>query len=157
MLSFKEFLDNHKDPWYVCVDPDEHTKRTLALHTVDAGVPNAYSPMKMHCTLIYSMKPTDPPRVNPGMVYQARFENWHVFDPRDGKNVLVAKLTSPKLEARHQELMKDMGASYDFDKYLPHVTVSNDIGKFDITKLKPITTPMFFSNEKSSVLNQGYE
>jgi hypothetical protein len=157
MFSFKEFLDQHKDPLYVSVKPDENSKRMLMAIQNQGNVPNPCSPDKFHTTLIYSTKPCSWPRINHTKVFQGRFLDWHVFNTQDNKNCLVLKVDSPQLEERHKELMAEMGASYDFDKYIPHITLSYDIGDYDISQLnKTLVTQIFFSDEKCEVLKQGY-
>ncbi len=158
MLSFSELLEQNLEPLYVSVEPDENTKRMLSHVALLHNIPNPYHPSKMHCTLIYSKKACKQPFIRNNALYTAEFEKWHVFKTQDGKNCLVAKLRSADLLQRHRDLMTEMGASYDFDEYLPHITISYDIGDLDIAQLpsNPIGH-MFLGNESCVVLNQGYE
>lgn len=145
-------------PLYVDVEPDEDTKR--ALHRLQARfkLPNPLNTQKMHCTLIYSRMPCKTPKIFPNRVFNAEFEKFDVFEQRNGKKCLVLKLKSPDLLKRHQALMDEMEASYDFDDYLPHITLSYDIEDFDIEQLKraDLIEDIFFSGEKVIVLDKDY-
>jgi 2'-5' RNA ligase len=149
MKTFSEIIaEGFKQPLYVAVDPDEATKKILTRIQNTYDVPHAYTPDKMHCTLIYSNKPCSLPQMNPKTVYRAEFDRFDFFDQRNGKRCLFMKLKSPELQARHGSLMKEMKASYDFPDYLPHITLSYDCGKYDASMIKwPTGVPIFFSNE----------
>lgn len=140
------------------VDPDENTRYLLQQIQIENDIPNPYPVHKFHTTLIYSKKPCSWPRTNPGKMFRGQFLKYEVFKTQDGKNCLVARIDSSDLEQRHEALMKEMDASYDFDKYLPHITLSYDIGDYDIKRLtSPKTGAMFFSNERCQALIQGYD
>ena len=47
----------------------------------------------------------------------------------------MLKLDSSDLRERHEFLMKEHKATYDFPEYIPHITLSYDIGDFDINTL----------------------
>ena len=57
------------------------------------------------------------------------FEVWDSQADDDGHvaKCLVMCYDCPDLIKRHKELMKEHGASYDFDEYKPHITFSYDI------------------------------
>jgi 2'-5' RNA ligase len=155
MKTFAQFIaEGFKQPLYVAVEPDEATKRLLTKIQNRYTVPHAYSPDKMHCTLIYSNKPCGLPQMNPKTVYRAQFDKFDFFDQRNGKRCLVMKVKSPELLSRHNSLMKEMKASYDFPEYLPHITLSYDCEKFDASVMVwPTDVPVFFSNETCTPLN----
>ncbi len=96
----------------------------------------------IHCTLLYSKKPC--PDYNPlGNLKQpftvglSKPKNW-THTP-DSEGVLVFELDAPEMVKRHKELMKEHDASYDFDEYVPHITISYNVGKdFDVSKLSPL-------------------
>lgn len=72
-----------------------------------------------------------------------------VFNTQDNKRCLVIKLESEYLTNRHKELMKNYPSlTYDYPEYIPHITLSYDIGDFDISEIKlneSTTLPMFFN------------
>lgn len=101
-------------------------------------IPNPVPVDDMHCTVIYSRKylpefqalgEIDPPNI-------ATFKGFRVFPTSSGEKVaLVLELQSKFLHDRHQSIMKEHGATYDFDEYIPHITVSYDVGDFDPSTL----------------------
>lgn len=68
--------------------------------------------------------------------YKAIFDKLVKFD----KGALVIKLISPDLQTRHEQLMLTPGASYDYDKYIPHITISYNSSE-DIDALNKILIP----------------
>lgn len=161
MLTFSEFgalLESQKDPLYVSVTPDSNTKATIKRIQHQYNIPNPLDTAKIHCTLIYSRTPCDKPIISADSTYNATFKSFDIFDTRDGKRCLVIKLTSRDLSARHKALMKEMGASYDFATYIPHITLSYDVGDYDWQQIKSSTIGnISFGHEKYSVLNEIWE
>lgn len=107
-------------------DDDE----TIMLLLEDIGVPNPVDKSDLHLTLLYSRKflPNYEPASYTDMwAYPNKF---HVFNGQDGKNILVLMLDCKDCIKRHDELMKQHNATYDFPKYLPHLTLSYDIGNW---------------------------
>lgn len=91
-------------------------------------IPNPTPSDKMHTTVLYSRTPVDFPiaeNVNQSVDRSVQF---HVFNTRDGKRALVLKVKSDYLTSRH-ELGNELGASYDFPDYIPHITLSYDVGE----------------------------
>lgn len=106
-------------------------------------VPNPVPRDKFHVTLLYSRKhlpnykaagKIDPPWVaTPSelVVWQTK-PTEHTPKPA---NCLVLKLECVPCLKRHDDLMTEHNATFDYDEYQPHVTLSYDIGKFDADKL----------------------
>lgn len=98
-------------------------------------IPNHTDYDKMHTTLLYSRKyltayePSG--KLSDIMVGNPiKFDVWDT-QPDDGGNVarcLVLTYKCADLVRRHEYLMKEHGATFDYDDYTPHVTFSYDIG-----------------------------
>lgn len=100
-------------------------------------VKNALNPNKLHTTLLYSRKflPDFKGRGDLSSPIVAQPKEFVIWKSKDvpPKDCLVLKLICPELEKRHDELMKEHGATYDFDSYHPHITFSYDAGdEFDL-------------------------
>lgn len=94
----------------------------------EIGVSNPVEKSDLHLTLLYSRKflPDYEPASDTDIwAYPSSF---HVFNGQDGKNILVLMLDCKDCVKRHKELMKQHKATYDFPEYLPHLTLSYDIG-----------------------------
>lgn len=101
----------------------------------DIKVPNPIGTNEMHMTVIYSKTHIDglKPRGKLDEPFTITPKEFHIFPAQDGStNALVVKMNAPELEARHKEIMDDHPkATYDFDEYIPHLTLSYDCGDFD--------------------------
>lgn len=107
------------------------------------GIKNIIAFEKIHTTLIYSSKnPDSEIKIGEDLLgVKAKFSKFHVFDTADNKKALVLKLNCKALIDKHKKLMKEHDLSYDYDEYIPHITVSYDIGDFDLSKIKDIKLP----------------
>jgi len=47
------------------------------------------------------------------------------------EKVLVLKLKSRELSDRFNEIHKNTDATYDFDEYIPHITIRSPAGEYD--------------------------
>jgi len=112
----------------------------LSKYAKDAKLPNPLDPAKTHTTLLYSKKPC--PNYEPlGKLespIKCKINKMEVWPTQSKKNALVVTLTAPDMCKRHKELMDEHGATYDFDEYKPHITLSYDIGDLDVDKLPEI-------------------
>lgn len=127
---------------------------------ISKGVQNRTSKGELHITLIYSKKPiyiTALGKLEPPILVKAK--HYSIFSARSGENCLVVEVESPGLVARHNEIMRDYGASYDFPEYKPHFTLSYDCGVgFDLKTLPPIESipDLYCHLEYVSILRQEW-
>lgn len=118
----------------------------LESFSIENQVPNPNPATKMHITLLFSTNPI------PDYKPYGQYKSGLTATPKDVKiwgedeeKVLVLILESPQLVKRHQYLMKKHpNAKWDFPEYIPHVTLSYDVGDFDpkvldISKLGKLT------------------
>ena len=73
-------------------------------------------------------------------------------EPLGDKGAVVLKFTSPELQARWKQY-RDAGASWDYDSYTPHVTLTYDGAGVDLSKVEPYTGPIDLGPEKQEPLN----
>jgi 2'-5' RNA ligase len=124
------------------------------------GVDNRTSKGELHITVAYSRAPisiTALGSLEPPVAVKAK--QYSIFKARSGENCLVVEVDSPDLVARHNEIRKDYGASYDFPEYKPHFTLSYDCGiGFDIRSLPPIEDiPVLYCHQEyASELRMEY-
>jgi hypothetical protein len=134
----KSLLEAGKEPdgTYVGVKLSKESKKKLAELQKSLNVPNPLNSDDMHVTVIYSRKylPEFKSKGKLEKPIKAKLEKLEIFPARNEKNCLVVKLKSPELTKRHKEIMKEHGATYDWDEYKPHVTLSYDVGDFDPKK-----------------------
>lgn len=113
---------------YVSATFDEDTIERLVNLQKELGLLNPVPREKLHTTIVYSRKwiPFQPVKALGNLAVNAWLESW---DTKYG-TTLVLKFDSPMLKERH-EYANILGATYDFDEYKAHVTLSYDLlGQF---------------------------
>lgn len=130
---------------YAAVRFDQETKDTIAKYLKDNQIPNGISPEKLHTTLLYSHKYlpdyTAQGDISPAWIgTPVAFEVWESQPKEDGstKNCLVLKYKCDELAKRHEFLMDEHDAQYDFPDYKPHITFSYDIGELNAEEFPDI-------------------
>lgn len=129
---------------YAGVSFDEETLKKITNFIKENKIPNAVPADKLHTTLLYSRKylpdykaqgEIDPPYVGT----PKEFDVWESQEDNNGEKTkcLVLKYSCKELEKRHEYLMDEHDATYDFDQYRPHITFSYNIGDLDVSELDP--------------------
>ena len=111
--------------------------RYLDAYIAANNIPVVQTPKerRRHTTVIYS-RVHAPIEAQQGRLHQAYGKAFKVFDEPDGRRCLVLVLNAPTVEERHADLMKRYPQlTYDFPSYIPHITLSYDIGDYDEQKL----------------------
>lgn len=131
---------------YAAVHLDKSTTDAIAKYMKENDIPNPLAAEKMHTTVLYSRKhcpdyepagKIDPPWIGT----PTHFDVWESRGKDESdkpKRCLVLEYDCPQLDARHEELMEEHGATYDFPDYKTHITLSYDIGDMDIKDLPDI-------------------
>lgn len=121
------------DGSYVAVVPSKESKLQLKNLNKLLDTPNPLSRDKMHITVIYSKKKIEgfEPKGKMKEPIVASVTGLEVFNSRSDKNVLVLLIKSPELTRRHKYIMDKYEATYDFDEYKPHITLSYNIGDWE--------------------------
>jgi len=145
---------------YAGVRFDAKTLNNIRDFTKKNNVPNVVPRKKIHTTLLYSRKylPNYEAQgeINPPMEGQPlKFEVWDSQPDDDGnvKKCLVLSYKCDELTKRHNFLMKEHKATYDYDSYKPHITFSYDVGDFDYKNLPAFTNPITIVSEYKEDLN----
>ena len=140
----------NKTGTYAGVRFDTDTNRALHEYTRTNKIPNSVRPDKFHSTVLYSRKhlPEYKPagKLEPTLKGNPKgFTVWKTNASAAAENnapqsnALILLYDSPELVERHKALMKEHDATYDFPEYIPHVTMSYDIGDMDIKELPDVS------------------
>lgn len=110
---------------YVACRFNEETLDAIQRIQEELRLPNPVPREELHSTVIYSRTnvpfiPDDTPEHLSDQSYLRVFET-------PTKNVLVLAYESAYMQKRHQ-YGNILGATYDFDEYVPHITIAKDIG-----------------------------
>jgi 2'-5' RNA ligase len=94
---------------------------TLANWAYDAGIQNIVPAKDMHVTVCFSRTPMQWPdeKMSESLTIVPFDRELALFN----NDALVLKIKSPSLYERHMQF-KNMGASYDYPTYQPHVTLA---------------------------------
>lgn len=128
---------------YIGVRFSKKTLTSIRKYIKDNNIPNGLPSKKLHSTVIYSrkycpdMKPAG--ELDKSLVgIPLSFKIW--TSSGDTKtNCLVLTYKCTDLIARHKQLMDDHNATFDFDEFTPHITLSYDVGDFDIDSLSDVS------------------
>jgi len=132
---------------------DEETNKRLADYIKTNGIPNPVASSSFHTTIVYSRVPVPgfEPHHTLEVPVNTRFSKIECWDTNSGRT-LVLKFFSPYLHFRFQEAIA-AGATYDYDEYKPHITLSYDIGDdFAWEDLPAIEFPLTIIGEYSEPL-----
>ena len=122
---------------YVAVKYNQSAGDDLLDFIKKYNIPSTMKSEDFHTTLICSRKFADIKELEDDLVDSeivAEPTELHVFETFDKKRALVIKLDCPYLEERHKYLMQKYDLEYDYDEYIPHITLSYDIGEMKVPK-----------------------
>ena len=103
-------------------------------------IPNPLSDDKFHTTIIFSRKKFPDDFKALGKLkepWKGKPVAFDIFTGQNGQNCLVLKYDCSEQRKRHEKLMKDYEATYDWPEYKIHLTLSYDCGDFDVKKHDP--------------------
>lgn len=90
---------------------------------------------KLHVTLGYDRNnPENPVEVKPKKVFVGFVESAELLGP--DKNILALAMNSPDLTAEHERIHAGGLAKYDFNPYLPHVTLTYDSNEKELAMVR---------------------
>lgn len=164
-MKMNELMENKKQPdgTYAAVKFDDETNKMLVEFCNQNNIPNQLNDNDFHCTVTYSRKylPDYEPLTTIDPAWNATPDHFEVWESGpnaykdDTTHCLVLKLQSPELHERFKYAMDDLGATYDYDEYKPHVTLSYDVGEdFDHESL-PLPGNISIVSEYTEDLDLG--
>ena len=130
---------------YIAVKYNQSAGDNLLDFIKKYNIPSTMKSEDFHTTLIYSRKFADIQELEDDLgdsEIVAKPTELHVFETFDKKRALVIKLDCSYLKERHKYLMQKYNLTYDYDEYIPHITLSYDIGEMEIPK--DVKFPKFF-------------
>jgi len=160
-MKSNEFIKKtHHKGTYAGVHFSQETKDAVANYIKENDIPNPTPTDQLHTTLLYSRKrcPNYEPRGELNPTLRGRPGAWQVWEGQpdeDGHkpNCLIMEFDCPELTARHNELMEEHQATFDFPDYKTHITFSYDIAEMDIKDLPEFSGPIEMVEEYSEVLD----
>jgi hypothetical protein len=141
---------------YVAAFFSEETNQAISDYLTTNNIPNPVAGASLHTTIVYSKVPVEgyEPQHSLEIPVNTTYSKLEVWETQTGTNCLVWSFFSPYLHIRFEEAMA-AGATYDFDEYKPHITLSYDIGDFDWRLLPKPTFPIVIAGEYAESLDLG--
>jgi 2'-5' RNA ligase len=129
---------------YCCSIFDTITNNKLKQYCKKNNIPNI--PSDFHATIVYSKVHIDfEPMEFVGVTipsYNTSISKWKT----DKSWIVVLTLNSKWLQYRFREA-KELGATWDFPEYAPHITLSYDAYDFDIKNIPMIDFDLVIESE----------
>ena len=139
VVSLQEWA-KHKDGTYVSMDLSDESK-DLIDHFVEMnlGLTERVDKSTYHITIIYSRTPVPSAEQYVGHTSEtdAKITGYEVFPTKNDGKCLVMRVEFPFAELLNKQLTAQ-GATSDYDKYKPHMTVAYDIKQ----EIDPHTLPV---------------
>jgi len=141
--------EQNPDGTFAALKFSAKTKKMIQEYIKENNIPNPIATDKIHSTLLYSRNylPDYEPLGKFEKAWIGKPKHFSIFglDPENSKNCLVLEYECAEQSKRFKYLMKVHDATYDFDEYKPHITISYDIGdldSFEHEKLPKIEEPL---------------
>lgn len=120
------------------------------------GFKQTLSADDLHVTQVYSKKPIDWHSAGDSFDRIRVDGGDRVVQPLGDKGAVVLKIQNADLSRRWQQF-KDAGASWDYDGYQPHVTISYHGGDVDLSKVEPYSGVIELGPEVFEPLDDNWE
>lgn len=151
-MLLKEISSTHKRPVardseygidggrYVGLHFNDETKQMLKKIVDDEQIPSPTTTDDLHITVAYSKNDNFDDYSVSGKMEDpicAKIKSFDIFPGQGGNNCLVAKLDCPGCTKLHNRT-RELGANYDYDEYIPHITLSYDVGDVNKNYIKQL-------------------
>lgn len=136
MKTFKEFTEE-KNMKTLYIQRKVTNGQDIVDWAKSQGFDKTLEPSDMHVTQCFSKAEVDWNAVPKSKLKTISLSNDknRVVAPLGDEGAVVLKIANPKMEERFQELMA-AGTSYDYEKYMPHISISYFAKGIDISKVK---------------------
>lgn len=143
MKTFKQFVgeavSRHPEGTYISAQLDDQSKNKLYDFTKTLELSDPAPKEQYHSTIIYSrVGVPETEYFDYPESFKGTFKEWRIFENRiQGTKCLVAIVDSPELHGLHERIMNETAATYDFDEYHPHVTLTYNYEYDKVPDIKP--------------------
>lgn len=120
------------------------------------GFAKTLSANDMHVTVAYSKKPIGQDDVSQAIEQVMVKGGKRTVEQLGDEGAIVLKFHSPEMTKRWQEY-RDAGASWDYEGYMPHVTITYNGSGIDLSKIKPFSGSIILGEEHQEALDENKE
>lgn len=108
----------------------------------------------LHVTVAYSKQPMQWSKAPPQQDTITVSGGARSVQPLGSEGAVVLKFDSPELQQRWQQY-RDAGASWDYDGYTPHVTITYQGQGVDLAQVQPYDGPIVLGAERQETLDDS--
>lgn len=119
------------------------------------GFAKVLAPEELHVTVCYSREATDLGAAGDSTANLTVTGGVRVVSPLGDSGAVVLKFESDELQKRWGEF-RAAGASWDYESYQPHVTITYKNGDLDLTGVEPYKGRLVFGPEIYESINENY-
>lgn len=119
------------------------------------GFAKVLAPEELHVTVCYSKEAMDWGKAEPAPANLTVTGGVRVVSPLGDAGAVVLKFESPDLQKRWKEF-REAGASWDYESYQPHVTITYKNGDLDLSGVEPYAGRLVFGPEIYEPINDTY-
>src|SRR6185503_16637656 len=128
------------------------------------GFKTTLKPGDLHVTIAYSKRPIDWMKIGDTFSMSGadgkdelvvKEGGPRLVEPLGDKGAVVLLFASEVLQWRHERIVKE-GASWDFEGYQPHVTITWDAEGLDLSQVEPYTGKIVFGPEIFKEVNDNW-
>lgn len=109
---------------------------------------------EMHVTVAHSREPVDGTTVGASAPSETVTGGERSVEQLGDDGAVVLRIESQALTDRWQEY-RDAGASWDFDSYKPHITITYQAGDLDLSNVEPYRGPIHLGEEAQEALDDS--
>lgn len=120
------------------------------------GFKTTVPPEDIHVTVVYSRDPVSQFDLPTDTLTLTAFGGFRTVEPLGDQGAVVLKFRSPELLERWGDY-RDIGASWDYPEYQPHITITYTDPGLDLSKIEPYTGPLVFGPERMEDLNLDWK
>lgn len=130
MITFRDFYNRiFNNGTYIKMTYDNYSRQKLYNWMIESNIPNCVDFTEIHTTLLQTNKEMDSYipnyKLKGCVVRPERLEVWHTSW---GTYCLVLILDSDELKEHHRNLIKNYKAIHKHKEFIPHITLSYDVG-----------------------------
>ena len=109
---------------------------------------------ELHTTIAFSRKPfTIVPSANEITVTPSQLKS---IEPLGDDGAIVLKMECEELQNRFNDCM-EAGATYDYDDYIPHITITYNVEGLDLSNISKPNFPIVLHKETVEALNLNWK
>lgn len=120
------------------------------------GFKNILEPKDLHVTIAFSKKDVDWSKIEPKTNSLKISGGNRVVAPLGNEGAIVLKFQSQKLSENWQYYI-NKGASWDWESYQPHISITYDGSDLPLNKIKPFSGELIFGPEKMKELDLDWK